>query len=92
LLFSPTVARRRNAVATFEQAAEGSQARKAGVYGDLGDRLIGIPKRPGRLLELNEKLRRALGAKGRRYSLTRFSWDSVLHRLVGQIDAAARAA
>jgi glycosyltransferase involved in cell wall biosynthesis len=45
-----------------------------------------------RLLVLNEELRRALGAKGRRYALTRFSWDSVLDRLVGQIDAAARAA
>ena len=42
-----------------------------------------------RLLVLGEKLRRALGANGRRYALTQFSWPSVLDRLVKQIDAAA---
>ena len=42
-----------------------------------------------RLLVLNERLRRALGRNGRRYALTQFGWDSVLDRLVGQIDAAA---
>ena len=34
-----------------------------------------------RLLVLGEKLRRALGANGRRYALTQFSWPSVLDRL-----------
>jgi glycosyltransferase involved in cell wall biosynthesis len=42
-----------------------------------------------RLLVLDERLRRALGANGRRYALREFSWDRVLDRLVGQIDAAA---
>ena len=40
-------------------------------------------------LVLNENLRRALGANGKRYALTEFSWESVLDRLVRQIDAAA---
>ena len=42
-----------------------------------------------RFFVLNERLRRALGASGKRYALTQFSWDSVLDRLVKQIDAAA---
>ena len=42
-----------------------------------------------RLLVLDEKLRLALGANGKRYALTQFSWPSVLDRLVKQIDAAA---
>ena len=42
-----------------------------------------------RLLVLDEPLRRALGASGRRYALTQFAWDPVLDRLVRQIDAAA---
>jgi len=42
-----------------------------------------------RLMVLNEGLRRALGENGRRYALTEFSWESVLDRLVRQIDAAA---
>ncbi len=42
-----------------------------------------------RLLVLNEPLRRALGANGKRYALTEFSWDRVLNRLVGQIDVTA---
>ncbi len=40
-----------------------------------------------RLLVLDEGLRRALGAQGRRYALTEFGWESVLDRLIGQIDA-----
>lgn len=43
-----------------------------------------------RLLVLDEGLRRALGANGKRYALTEFSWDRVLDRLIVQIDAAAR--
>jgi glycosyltransferase involved in cell wall biosynthesis len=43
-----------------------------------------------RLLVLDEPLRRALGRNGQRYALTEFSWDKVLDRLIGQIDAAAR--
>jgi glycosyltransferase involved in cell wall biosynthesis len=43
-----------------------------------------------RLMVLDEALRRALGANGRRYALTEFAWDSVLDRLIRQIDAAAR--
>jgi glycosyltransferase involved in cell wall biosynthesis len=42
-----------------------------------------------RLLVLNEKLRRALGENGKRYALGQFSWESVLDRLILQIDAAA---
>ena len=42
-----------------------------------------------RLLVLDERLRRALGENGKRYALTRFSWTSVLDRLVKQIDVAA---
>ncbi len=42
-----------------------------------------------RLLVLDERLRRALGENGKRYALTQFSWNSVLDRLVKQIDAAA---
>ena len=42
-----------------------------------------------RLLVLDERLRRTLGANGKRYALSEFSWTSVLHRLVKQIDAAA---
>lgn len=42
-----------------------------------------------RLLVMNEPLRRTLGSNGKRYALTQFSWDSVLDRLVRQIDAAA---
>lgn len=42
-----------------------------------------------RLMVLNEGLRRALGENGRRYALTEFSWDSVLDRLIRQIDVAA---
>jgi glycosyltransferase involved in cell wall biosynthesis len=42
-----------------------------------------------RTLVMEETLRRALGASGKRYALTQFSWDRVLDRLIGQIDAAA---
>jgi glycosyltransferase involved in cell wall biosynthesis len=45
-----------------------------------------------RRLVLDERLRRVLGRRGRLYALTEFSWESVLDRLVGQIDAACRAA
>ena len=41
-----------------------------------------------RLLVLDETLRRGLGANGKRYALTEFSWDRVLDRLVRQISAA----
>ncbi|MEO8499893.1 MAG: glycosyltransferase family 4 protein [Vicinamibacteria bacterium] len=41
-----------------------------------------------RLTVLDEALRRALGANGKRYALTEFSWDRVLERLTRQIDAA----
>ncbi len=44
-----------------------------------------------RLLVRNEPMRRALGRNGLRYALTGFSWESVLERLVRQIDIAARA-
>ncbi|MBP6702069.1 MAG: glycosyltransferase family 4 protein [Vicinamibacteria bacterium] len=43
-----------------------------------------------RRLVLDEPLRRALGRNGERYALTEFSWESVLDRLVRQIDAASR--
>jgi glycosyltransferase involved in cell wall biosynthesis len=42
-----------------------------------------------RLLVRDEGLRRALGAQGRRYALSEFSWETVLDRLVRQIDVAA---
>ncbi len=42
-----------------------------------------------RLLVLDEELRKALGRNGKRYALGEFSWESVLDRLVRQIDAAA---
>lgn len=42
-----------------------------------------------RVLVLNPGLQRSLGANGRRYALSEFSWESVLDRLVGQINAAA---
>jgi glycosyltransferase involved in cell wall biosynthesis len=42
-----------------------------------------------RILVMDEGLRGALGANGKRYALSEFSWDSVLDRLVGQISAAA---
>jgi glycosyltransferase involved in cell wall biosynthesis len=42
-----------------------------------------------RRLVLDEPLRRRLGANGRTYALTQFSWSSVLDRLIRQIDAAA---
>ncbi len=44
-----------------------------------------------RRMVLDENLRRGLGANGRRYALTEFSWDRVLERLIRQIDAAKRA-
>ena len=44
-----------------------------------------------RRMVLDESLRRGLGANGRRYALTEFSWDRVLERLIRQIDAAKRA-
>lgn len=53
-------------------------------YGDVEEFTESV-----RLLVLNEKLRRALGANGSRYALTEFSWPSVLDRLVKQIDVAA---
>lgn len=42
-----------------------------------------------RMLVLDERLRVALGRNGRLYALSQFSWESVLERLIGQIDAAA---
>lgn len=42
-----------------------------------------------RLMVLDESLRRSLGANGRRYALSEFSWDRVLDRLVKQIDVAS---
>jgi glycosyltransferase involved in cell wall biosynthesis len=42
-----------------------------------------------RLMVLDEPLRRALGENGKRYALTEFSWESVLDRLIGQVDAAS---
>ena len=42
-----------------------------------------------RLMVLDEGLRRALGRNGKRYALTEFSWESVLDRLIRQIDVAA---
>lgn len=42
-----------------------------------------------RRLVLDEDLRKALGRNGKRYALGEFSWESVLDRLVRQIDAAA---
>lgn len=39
-----------------------------------------------RMMVLDEPLRRALGQNGRRYALTQFGWDSVLDRLIRQID------
>ena len=44
-----------------------------------------------RRMVLDESLRRGLGANGRRYAVTEFSWDRVLERLIRQIDAAKRA-
>lgn len=40
-----------------------------------------------RLLVIDGPLQRRLGENGKRYALTQFSWDSVLDRLIGQIDA-----
>ena len=42
-----------------------------------------------RLMVLDEGLRRALGRNGKRYALNEFSWESVLDRLIRQIDIAA---
>jgi len=42
-----------------------------------------------RAFVLNEGLRRTLGANGRKYALTEFSWDRVLERLIRQIDRVA---
>jgi glycosyltransferase involved in cell wall biosynthesis len=54
------------------------------VYGDPEEFTESV-----RRLTLDEPLRRALGAQGKRYALTEFSWSSVLDRLIRQIDAAA---
>lgn len=43
-----------------------------------------------RLMVLDDRLRRRLGGNAMRYALGDFSWDRVLDRLIGQIDAAAR--
>lgn len=42
-----------------------------------------------RLMVLDESVRCALGQNGKRYALAEFSWDSVLDRLIQQINAAA---